>query len=67
MLKILWIILSLFLIIFIFLRMPKDTVGLSSFATKSTLLESKSSSEQFLNFLIGLGIIVYLFLTFNLN
>ena len=67
MLKILWIILSLFLILFIFLRMPKDTVGLSSFATKTTLLGSSSSSEQFLNYLIGLSTIAYLFLTFTLN
>ena len=67
MLKILWIIISLFLITLIFLRVPKDTAGLSSFATKSTLLGSPSSSEQFLNYLIGLGVICYLFLTFNLN
>ena len=67
MLKFLWVVISILLIIFIFLRVPKDTVGLSSFATKSTLLGLPSSSEQFLNYLVGLGVIGYLILTFYLN
>jgi len=45
MLNILWIILSLFLIVIIFLRAPQNS-GLASFATKSNLLGSPSSAEQ---------------------
>ena len=67
MLVVLWTVLSLFLIILVFLRVPKDTVGLSSFATKRNVLGSPSSSERTLNYLIGLGVISYLFITFYLN
>jgi protein translocase SecG subunit len=48
MLKIIWVILSLVLIGLIFLRTPQNQ-GLASFSTKSNLLGSPSSAEQFLN------------------
>ena len=48
MLNLLWVILSLFLIIIIFLRAPQNS-GLASFATKSNLLGSPSSAERTLN------------------
>ena len=48
MLKIIWVILSLILIGLIFLRTPQNQ-GLASFSTKSNLLGSPSSAEQFLN------------------
>ena len=48
MLKTIWVILSLILIGLIFLRTPQNQ-GLASFSTKSNLLGSPSSAEQFLN------------------
>ena len=48
MLKIIWVILSITLIGLIFLRTPQNQ-GLASFSTKSNLLGSPSSAEQFLN------------------
>ena len=48
MLKLIWVILSIVLIGLIFLRTPQNQ-GLASFSTKSDLLGSPSSAEQFLN------------------
>ena len=48
MLKIILVILSIVLIGLIFLRTPQNQ-GLASFSTKSNLLGSPSSAEQFLN------------------
>ena len=48
MLKIIWVILSITLIGLIFLRTPQNQ-GLASFSTKTNLLGSPSSAEQFLN------------------
>ena len=61
MLNVLWILLSMFLIVIIFLRAPQNS-GLASFATKSNLLGSPSSAERFLNNLTIIAIIVYLFI-----
>lgn len=59
MLKIFGFIVSLFLIIIIFLRVPQENVGLTSFATKSDILGSPSSAQRSLNILTGFGIILY--------
>lgn len=59
MLKIFGFIVSLFLIIIIFLRIPRESVGLASFATKSDILGSPSSAERSLNILTGFGILLY--------
>lgn len=59
MLKIFGFIVSLFLIIIIFLRIPQENVGLASFATKSDILGSPSSAQRSLNILTALGIILY--------
>jgi preprotein translocase subunit SecG len=68
MLKQIWFVVSVFLIIIIFLRMPQESIGLSSFANKSDLLGSPSSAQRSLNILTGFGILIYfiLALTFNL-
>ncbi len=50
MLKLFGIIISILLIGLIFLRLPKESLGLTSFS---------SSSERFLNFLTALAILVY--------
>ena len=67
MLKLFGFIVSIFLIIIIFLRIPQESVGLSSFATKSNLLGSPSSAQRFLNILTGIGIVIYLGIAIALN
>jgi protein translocase SecG subunit len=66
MLKIVWIILSLVLIGLIFLRTPQNQ-GLASFSTKSNLLGSPSSAEQFLNNLTIVLMILYFSFATYLN
>ena len=66
MLNLIWILLSVFLIIIIFLRAPQNG-GLASFATKSNLLGSPSSAERVLNNITVISIILYLFLAIKLN
>ena len=66
MLKILWLLLSGFLIFIIFLRAPQNG-GLASFATKSNLLGSPSSAERFLNNLTAISIVFYLVIAITLN
>ena len=67
MLKIFGICVSLFLIIIIFLRLPQEDVGLTSFTTKSNLLGSPSSAQRFLNRITSIGIFIYLGLAFWIN
>lgn len=59
MLKIFGFIVSLFLILIIFLRIPQENVGLASFATKSDILGSPSSAQRSLNIFTAFGIILY--------
>jgi len=66
MLKIIWVILSFALIGIIFLRTPQNQ-GLASFSTKSNLLGSPSSAEQFLNNLTVILILSYFLVAFFLN
>jgi len=66
MLKIIWVILSVVLIGLIFLRTPQNQ-GLASFSTKSNLLGSPSSAEQFLNNLTVTLMIGYFSLAIFLN
>jgi len=58
---------SVFLIVIIFLRVPQESVGLGSFATKSDILGSPSSAERSLNIFTALGILVYLIFAIQLN
>ncbi len=67
MLKQIGFIISIFLIIIIFLRMPQENVGLSSFATKSDLLGSPSSAQRSLNILTAIGILIYFVIALQLN
>lgn len=66
MLILLWIVLSVFLILIIFLRAPQNN-GLASFATKTNLLGSPSSAERTLNNITILAIVLYLLLAIKLN
>jgi preprotein translocase subunit SecG len=58
-LKLFGFIVSLFLILIIFLRIPQENVGLSSFATKSDILGSPSSAQRALNIFTAFGILLY--------
>lgn len=66
MLKLIWLLVSGFLIFIIFLRAPQNS-GLASFATKSDLLGSPSSAEKFLNNLTITVIILYVLIAIQLN
>ena len=67
MLEVIGFIVSILLIIIIFLRTPKENVGLSSFATKSDILGSPSSAERFLNVVTVFGILIYFGIALTLN
>lgn len=67
MLKSIGFIISIFLIIIIFLRMPQENLGLSSLATKTDLLGSPSSAERSLNILTAFGILIYFGIAIQLN
>ena len=67
MLKLTATFISLFLIIIIFLRTSEENVGLASFATKSNIFGSPSSTRRFLNILTGGGILLYLGIAIQLN
>jgi len=67
MLKLLLFIVSFFLIGIIFLRLPEENVGLSSFATKSPVLGSPKSAQRFLNILTAFGILIYVAIAVKLN
>ena len=67
MLKTFGFLISLFLIVIIFLRIPQESLGLSSFATKSDLLGSPSSAQKSLNILTAIGILIYLGIATTLN
>ena len=67
MLKIIGFLTSLLLIIIIFLRTPQENSGLSSFASKSSLLGSPGSAERSLNVLTIIGILIYFSIALKLN
>jgi len=67
MLKIFGFIISIILIGLIFLRVPRENVGLASFATKTDLLGSFSSAQRSVNILIGIGIFLYFTIAVLLN
>jgi preprotein translocase subunit SecG len=67
MLKISGFLISICLIIIIFLRIPQENVGLTSFATKSDIFGSPSSAQRFLNLLTAFGILIYVGIAIQLN
>ena len=67
MLKPFGFLISLFLIVIIFLRIPQENVGLASFATKSDILGSPSSAQRSLNILTAFGILIYFGIAVGLN
>ena len=67
MIKLFSFLISIFLITIIFLRMPKESSGLGSFATKSDLLGSPTSAERSLNIFTVFGILIYVTLAIQIN
>ena len=67
MLTIFGIFTSLFLILLILVRIPQDSVGLSSFANTSNLLGSPGSAQRFLDILTVSAIVMYFLIAFQLN
>lgn len=67
MLKILAFIVNISLIAIIFLKIPKENMGLASFATKSNLLGSPASAQRFLNIGTAIGILIYFLIALQLN
>jgi preprotein translocase subunit SecG len=67
MLKLFGLLISIFLIVIIFLRIPQENVGLASFAMKTDLLGSPSSAQRLLNIFTGLGISIYFVIALQLN
>nr|YP_010208349.1 Preprotein translocase SecG subunit [Pseudo-nitzschia multistriata]UBA15362.1 Preprotein translocase SecG subunit [Pseudo-nitzschia multistriata] len=58
---------SLFLIVIILIRIPRDSIGLSSFANNSDLLGSPGSAQRFFDIVTVMGILVYFSVAFQLN
>ena len=67
MIKLFSFLISIFLIVIIFLRIPKESLGLGSFATKSDLFGSPTSAERALNIFTAFGILVYVTLAIQIN
>ena len=67
MLKLIWLGISFFLIIIIFLQMPKENEGLANFVTKSNVTKSPSSSVRFFKRLTTFSIFIYLVIALYVN
>lgn len=67
MLKLAAFFISFLLNLLIFLKTPKENVGLSSFAPKIDVFGSPSSTERFINIFLAVGIFIYLSIAFTLN
>jgi len=67
MLKYIWFLLSIFLIFLVFLRMPQENIGLSSFANKTDILGSPTSAQKSLNLLTTILTLIYFIMAFLLN
>lgn len=67
MLKLIGFLISVFLIVIIFLRIPQENMGLASFATKSDILGSPSSAQRSLNILTGFGILIFFGIAIQMN
>ena len=67
MLKLIGIFISIFLIFIIFIQLPQESAGLTSFANKTNLLGSPSSAQRFLDILTVVLILVYFGIALKLN
>jgi preprotein translocase subunit SecG len=69
MIELIGFIINILLIVIIFLRLPKKSLGLSNVTIKTNVFGSPSSAERALNILTIVGIFFYvsIALTLNLN
>lgn len=67
MLKLFGSIINIFLIVVISLRIPKENIGLTSFATKNEILGSPNSMQRSLNILTTISVALYIFIAIQLN
>lgn len=65
MLKLIWFLISIFLIWSVFFHLPQEAVGLSSMTGQRN--GSPRSSQNFFNLLIGLGIVIYFAIAVSFN
>ena len=65
MIKLFSFLISIFLIMIIFFRVPKESLGLGSF--KSDFLGSPASAEKSLNIFTAVGILIYVILAIQIN
>jgi len=66
-LKLIVLIVSILLVILILVQIPEENVGLSGFATKTSIVGSPSSFQKRLNLVIGFGVVIYLVIALTLN
>lgn len=69
MLKGIWFGLSIFLIFIILVKMPQDTIGLSTFTftNKTDILGSPTSIQESFNYIILICVLLYFGLAFFLD
>jgi len=69
MVKTIWLIVSIVILLLIFLRVPKNNTGLSSFANKVIILGSSTQIQELLDYIIITLILIYFAfaLYFNYN
>lgn len=67
MIKLYAFVISVFLIVIIFFRLPRESVGLGSFATQSDLLGSPRSAQKLLNIFTAFGVFGYVLSAIQLN
>lgn len=66
MLKLIWLVLSIFIILLVLIRIPSSQ-GLTNFSINNNLIGSSTSTERFLNQLTWVFIIVYFLLALKFN
>lgn len=66
MLKLIWLILSIFIILLVLIRIPSSQ-GLTNFSINNNLIGSSTSTERFLNQLTWAFIIIYFLLAIKFN
>lgn len=67
MLRLIAMFISIFLIFIIYIQLPQESVGLTSFADKINRFGSPSSSQRFLNVLTIITILMYFVIALKLN
>jgi protein translocase SecG subunit len=67
MLEQVWVLVCVLLIFIIFLRMPQENIGLSSFANKTDILGSPTSAQKSLNYITAFLVVIYFTIALLIN